>query len=183
MEHTTLEEALYFVSGNPGKIREVKATIPGVKNIDIDLPEIQELDPKKVIEEKLKEATKHRKGEFFLEDTSLYISALNGFPGPLIKWFSKSLGNEGIANLVANYSDQSAVARTVIGHTDGGKLEFFEGKVEGTIVSPRGPDRFGWDPIFLPEGHDKTFAEDQAYKSEVSMRMSALLKLKKYLGK
>ena len=64
---------------------------------DIDLTEIQSVDPKEIIEHKLNEAKKHMKGNLVVEDTSLYFEALNGLPGPLIKWFLKTVGNEGLA--------------------------------------------------------------------------------------
>jgi inosine triphosphate pyrophosphatase len=174
---------LYFITGNKNKLAEAQAIIPGIEQLDIDLPEIQELDSKKIIEEKLKEAMKTKKeGEFFCEDTSLEIECLNGLPGPLIKWFLQTLGNEGIWDLISRYENKKALARTMIGYTDGKDIKFFEGKVEGEIVSPSGETSFGWDPIFKPKGYDKTFQQMFGEeKNKISMRRFALEKMKDYL--
>ncbi|MBT3398068.1 non-canonical purine NTP pyrophosphatase [archaeon] len=172
---------VYFMTGNKGKFEEVREILESVEQIDLDLPEIQELDSKKVIEHKLNEAIKNQEGEFFCEDTSIYIDALNGFPGPLIKWFMGALGNEGISNLMEKYEGQDATAKTVIGYTDGNGIKFFEGELRGKIVQPKGTG-FGWDPIFQPEGYDVTFGEmDMEEKNKISMRKKALIKLRDYL--
>ena len=174
---------LHFITGNAGKLEEAKAILGDVDNVDLDLPEIQETDPKEVIGEKLKEAIKVREGEFFCEDTSLYFDCLNGFPGPLIKWMLKSIGHEGISELVGKYENRNAVAKTVIGYTDGKETKFFEGELNGKIVSPKGERGFGFDKIFQPEGHEKTLGEMSAdEKNEISMRKRALNKMKEYLA-
>jgi inosine triphosphate pyrophosphatase len=173
---------LNFITGNPGKLREAKSILGDVENIDLDLPEIQELDPQKVITEKLKEATKNHEGEFFIEDTSIYLQGLNGFPGPLIKWLLQSLGTEGIANLIKKYDNHKATAKTVIGYSNGKDIHFFVGEINGTIVQPRGDNDFGWDPIFQPEGYDKTFAEmSTEEKNAISHRKKAMIKFKEFL--
>ncbi|VVB78509.1 Non-canonical purine NTP pyrophosphatase [uncultured archaeon] len=175
--------ALYFITGNNKKFEEAERIIPGIQKLDIDLLEIQELDPKKIIEEKLKEARKVHSGEFFCEDTSVYIECLNGFPGPLIKWMRKSIEIEGIYELVSKYPNKKAVAKTIIGYSNGEKIKFFEGEIHGKIVSPKGKRDFGWDPIFQPEGHDRTMAEmTLEEKNKISMRKQALEKLKDYLN-
>ena len=86
--------SLYFITGSKGKFTEVQFIIPNLKQLNIDLPEIQELDARKIIEAKLQSAFEHHAGEFIVEDTSLYLDCLNGLPGPLIKWFIKTIKNE-----------------------------------------------------------------------------------------
>lgn len=175
-------EKLYFITGNKGKFVEAKSIISNVEQIDLDLPEIQDIDAKKIIEEKLQEAVKYNEGEFFCEDTSLYINCLNDLPGPLIKWFLAALGDKGVFDLIERYEDKSAVVKTIIGYTDGEEVVFFEGEVEGEIVSPRGENGFGFDKLFLPTGSDKTFGEmDLEEKNSISMRKKALIKLRDYL--
>ena len=87
--------ALYFITGNKGKLVEVQEIISSVEQLDIDLPEIQDIDAQEIIRAKLEEAQKHHQGQFIVEDTSLYLDCLNGLPGPLIKWFMKTIGNDG----------------------------------------------------------------------------------------
>ena len=174
---------LYFITGNKNKFLEVSSIIKDVKQLDLDLPEIQSLDPQEVIKAKLDEAVKHQKGEFIVEDTSLFLDGLNGLPGPLIKWFMQTLGNNGIYNIVEKLGNYSAEARTVIGYTDGKNIEFFEGSVKGQIVKPTAPTNFGWDPLFQPEGYDKSFAQmTKEEKNKISMRRIAAEKLKVYLN-
>ncbi|MBR9706021.1 non-canonical purine NTP pyrophosphatase [Candidatus Pacearchaeota archaeon] len=175
---------LYFITGNKNKFEEFKSILDYVEQLDIDLPEIQSIDAKLIIKEKLLEATKHQSGEFIVEDTSLYLDCLNGLPGPLIKWFMETIGNEGLYNIVEKLGDNKAKAKTIIGYSDGNDIYFFEGEVFGKIVKPSGETTFGWDPIFMADGHDKTFQEmDKNQKNMISMRRLALEKLKEFLEK
>ena len=174
--------SLYFITGNKGKLAEIQAILGDVEALDIDLPEIQELDAHKIIQAKLAEAQKHQSGEFIIEDTSLYLECMNGLPGPLIKWFLKTIGNEGLYKIAESFGNFNVEAKTIIGYSDSdGKVQFFEGSLKGTIVSPRG-EGFGWDAVFQPEGYDKTFGELSAEeKNTFSMRKIAVEKLKEYL--
>lgn len=152
--------------------------------MDIDLPEIQEIDPKAIVEAKLKEALKHHSGQFIVEDTSLYMDCLNGLPGPLIKWFLKTIGQDGLANIAEKLGNNRARVETVIGYAESEtEVRFFQGSIRGQIVAPRGDGGFGWDPIFLPDGHDKTYGEmSRQEKNELSMRKIATQKLKEYIN-
>jgi inosine triphosphate pyrophosphatase len=174
---------IYFLTGSKKKFNEAKEILPDLEQLDIDLPEIQHIDPKAVIEAKLLEALKHQSGLLIVEDTSLYLDCLNGLPGPLIKWFMKTIGNDGIFKIAESFGDFKAAAKTVIGFAqDKDNLTYFEGMVEGEIVVPRGETDFGWDPIFLPAGHKKTFAEmGFAEKNSLSMRKQAFEKLKEFI--
>ncbi len=176
---------LYFITGNKNKFSEVKKVFPNIKQLDIDLPEIQEIDAKKIIEAKLFEALKYKKGEFIVEDTSLYLNCLNGLPGPLIKWFMKSIGNKGLFELAKNFNNYKAEAKTIIGYAkNSDEIYYFEGNIKGIIVSPEGKKGFGWDPIFQPEVYSKSFAElTEEEKNKISMRGVALNKLKEFLEK
>ena len=174
---------LYFITASKNKFQEVKAILDEIEQLNLDLPELQELDAKKIIEDKLKKALdNHPDKEFIVEDTSLYINSLNGLPGPLIKWFLKSVGENGIYNLSPN---GDAEAKTIIGYTKNeNEFHFFEGSIKGKIVFPRGKNGFGWDRIFQPSGHNKTFAEmTKEEKFKISMRTVAVNKLKNFLSK
>ena len=150
---------LYFLTGNKNKFAEVKAVLPQVEQLEVDLPEIQELDAHKIVSAKLKEALKHHTGPLMAEDTSLYIDGMNGLPGPFCKWFLHALG-------------------------DKGSIEFFEGETRGTIVEPKTESKFGWDAIFLPNGSTKTYNEmSREEKNAISHRGKALAKLKAHLAR
>ena len=177
---------LYFVTGNKNKLREIQEVFKDfkeIKQLDIDLPELQDIDPKEIIKAKLKEALKHKQKRLIVEDTSLYLEALNGLPGPLIKWFMKTIGNQGIYELTSKLGNNNAEAKTIIGYAENPEtIRFFEGTIRGTIVCPESDSDFGWDPIFRPIGHTKSFAEmTKQEKNEISMRKIALNQLKEYL--
>lgn len=174
---------LYFITGNKNKFEEIKSVIPNIEHLDMELPEIQETDSKKIIEAKLKEALNHQNGEFIVEDTGLYLDCLKGFPGPLVKWFLKKIGNDGLAQIAEKLGNSRAEAKTIIGYAKNHEeIYFFEGAVSGQIVSPRGKSDFGWDPIFQPDGHSKTFAEmEEEERRSLKMRRIAANKLKGFL--
>jgi non-canonical purine NTP pyrophosphatase (RdgB/HAM1 family) len=176
---------LYFITSNKNKFEEASLIIPNLKQLNIDLPEIQEIQAQKIIEKKLQEALKlyKNKSEFIVEDTSLYLDCLNGLPGPLIKWFLQSIGNNGLYTITEKFGNNKATAKTIIGYAKNVKeIYFFEGTISGTIVKPRGDKNFGWDSIFLPNHTNKTFAEmNLAEKNNFSMRKIAFNQLKKVL--
>jgi inosine triphosphate pyrophosphatase len=174
---------LQFITGSKDKFAEVKSVLGALEQLTIDLPEIQEIDSRKIIEAKLNAAREHHEGAFIVEDTSLTFDGMNGLPGPLIKWFLKTLGNEGLYALAKTFGNCDAEAKTVIGYADeNGNVEYFEGSLHGTINAPRGDKDFGWGPIFMPDGHDKTYGEmERDEKSALSMRAVAARKLKDFL--
>ncbi len=174
---------IQFITGNANKFKEAQKIIPELVQLDIDLPEIQEIDAHEVIKAKLIEAQKHYEGKFIVEDTSLYLDCLNGLPGPLIKWFEKTIGNEGLYDIAKKYDNYGAQAKTIVGYSDeDSNIKFFEGVLEGKIVTPIGKNDFGWSPIFQLNKIGKTFAQMSAEeKNEVSMRRVAFDALHQYL--
>lgn len=174
---------LNYITGNEGKFRETKMLIPEVEQLNIDLPEIQEVDPKKIIEAKLTEARKTKKETFMVDDASFYLEAIPGLPGPLIKWFMKTIGNDGLFQIAKRFENFFAKAMLIVGYLDeNGEIHYFEGEIKGKIVEPRGENGFSWDAIFQPDGFEKTFAEmSTEEKNAISHRKIALEKLKEYL--
>jgi len=172
---------LYFITGNKNKFAEAKKAIEPIQieQKEIDLAEIQSLDSREVISHKLKEATKHFKGEFIVEDVSFALDCLNGFPGPLIKWFLKTLGRKGIYALCKSKNNFGVQAKATIGYTDGKEVLFFEGIVEGKIVEPKEDSFSIWD--LKPTGIDKTLTEMTIEeKNKISHRGKAVEKFKEY---
>ncbi len=175
--------SLYFITGNPNKLKEAQAILPAIEGFALDLPEIQELDPKVIIQAKLTEALKHKDGELIVEDTSLHLDALQGLPGPLIKWFLTTLGAAGLYSIADTFGAYGATARVMLGYAKHAQeIHFFEGTLRGTLVPPRGDTSFGWDPVFQPAGHTKTFAEMSTdEKNTISHRSIAFKELKRFL--
>jgi inosine triphosphate pyrophosphatase len=119
-----------------------------------------------------------------VEDTSLCFSALKGLPGPYIKSFLTKLGPNGLFKMISSYDDHSGYAMCImgLGKSNDEELKIFVGKTLGNIVEPRGPNNFGWDPVFQPDGFDKTYAElDSSVKNTISHRYKALNGLLEFL--
>jgi inosine triphosphate pyrophosphatase len=151
-----------IVTGNQNKLAEFHRLIP--KNVDfdsvsIDLEEIQSLDSKRIVEHKVQEAYKIVGKPVIVEDVSASLLALNGLPGPFIKFFEQQLGSNALYRLVRDDSDKRAVITCTIGYYDGTTLLFGTGLIEGTVVSARGETGFGFDFCFVPNSENRTFAE------------------------
>ena len=173
-----------FVSGNKNKLRELNDMFNEhfkgieVKQLDIDLPELQGL-PEDIVRGKLKlalEKAKNLKGPVLVEDTSLCFNAYGGLPGPYIKYFLKSIKQEGLYKMACAFEDHSAYAQSIFGLQKDEKSEphLFVGKTDGEIVSPRGQKNFGlsgWDPCFKPNCSKKTYGEmEEDEKNKISHR-------------
>ena len=177
---------LYFITGNKSKFDEAQAILSDIKleQLDIDLPEIQDVDAHEVVKAKLKAALEHHSGPLIVDDVSVRCKSLNGLPGPLIKWFLKVFSLEELHGLVEKMGNTDTEVSLLIGYArDREDIHFFEGVVRGKLVMPRGKS-FGWDPSFLPEGSDKTYGEmSYEEKNKMSHRRLALDKLKEFLEK
>ncbi|KAG9137107.1 hypothetical protein Leryth_011926 [Lithospermum erythrorhizon] len=176
-----------FVTGNAKKLEEVRAilgnSIP-FQSLQLDLPELQG-EPQDISKEKARLAAKQVDGPVLVEDTCLCYNALQGLPGPYIKWFLQKIGHEGLNNLLMAYEDKSAYALCIFSLALGPNAEpiTFVGKTPGKIVLPRGPNNFGWDPIFLPDGYDQTYAEmPKEVKNTISHRYKALALVKSHFA-
>ena len=171
-----LSQPPLFVSGNAGKAREVAAILGyPLERLEADVPEIQALDVSEVVREKAQAAYALAGRPVLVEDTGLYITALEGLPGALVKWFLATVGPAGICAMLPPDAPRSAIARTAVALHDGSEVTVLTGEVPGQItLSPRGAHGFGWDPIFLPDGAAGTFAElSQEEKNRFSMRRVA----------
>lgn len=168
-----------FVTGNAKKLEEVKAIFGSSVSLlsqKIDLPELQG-EPEDISKEKARLAAVKVGGPVLVEDTCLCFNALNGLPGPYIKWFLDKTGHEGLNNLLSAYSDKSAYALCIFSLSLGPTHEpiSFAGRTEGKIVPARGANDFGWDPVFQPDSFDQTYAEmPKATKNQISHRRRAL---------
>lgn len=169
---------MLFITGSKEKTAEVSRMLD-VEQHPLDLDEIQSLDPKEIIRYKMEQAKKHLSEPFIIEDTSFYIGALDGFPGPLIKWWNKTAGPIKIGEL---FTGSKAYSETTFGYFDGQHEHFFTGRLDGTIVKHRTTEGYGFDIVFQPDGFDKTLAEMTAdEKNRISHRGRALAKLVEYL--
>ncbi|KII94718.1 hypothetical protein PLICRDRAFT_169446 [Plicaturopsis crispa FD-325 SS-3] len=189
---------LVFVTGNANKLKEVRAILSQGHPIDLDsqdldskspffvpppIPEIQG-STQEVAREKCRRAAEIVGGPCITEDTALCFKALNGLPGPYIKYFLKELGHEGINNLLVGFESKDAWALCTFAYSSGPGVEpiLFEGRTDGKIVQARGEGKFGWDPVFEAEDTGKTYAEmPSEQKNKISHRYRALDKLRQHL--
>lgn len=177
---------LIFITGNAGKAKYLSDYFHApVKHKKLDLVEIQSLDLKEIVEDKAKRAYELVKSPVIVEDVSLTFLGLKKLPGPLIKWFLETLGNDGLINLVNSLDTRSALAEVEFAYCDENGVRTFGASIEGSISDTvRGEMGFGWDPIFIPNGYSKTWAEmTDDEKHATSMRKIALNKLKEFLDK
>ena len=176
--------SIYFVTSNQAKFEEAKTI---AKEFGINLlwynlkyDEIQGKTLEEIAEKSAILLSKKINKNFFIEDSGLFIEALNGFPGPYSSYVFKTIGNDGILRLMKDIENRKAYFIAVIAFYDGNKIRLFKGKVEGEISNEkRGKGGFGFDPIFLYKG--KTFAEMGREKNRVSHRRKALEKLFSWL--
>jgi XTP/dITP diphosphohydrolase len=186
---------IIFATNNQNKVSEVKSIVLGKFNIislkeagiDIDIAE-----PFDTLEENAKEKAKViyelSRRDCFSEDTGLEVKSLAGEPGVKSARYAgeaRSIENniDKLLGKLANTTDRSARFRTVICLMWEGNTLFFEGICQGSILSERrGSSGFGYDPVFVPEGSVKSFAEmTMSEKNVFSHRRKAIELLTDYL--
>lgn len=178
---------LTFITSNRHKFKEAKEIFKKhgieVRRISRDYEEIQAASLEEVVERALLNISDSR--ATIIEDSGLFIDALNGFPGVYSSYVLKTLGNTGILKLMEGVKKRKAEFQSVVGYIDKDRdRKIFKGRVEGDIAYEiKGKGGFGYDPIFVPEGYKKTFAEDLNLKNRISHRRRALGKLAEYIGR
>ena len=126
-----------------------------------EIDEIQADELEDVVRECMAQLQARRVRDYIIDDSGLFIDALGGFPGVYSAYVLKTLGCQGIIRLMEGRSDRTARFRCCIG-CDSGRLGEIVVSAEavGTIIDEeRGSGGFGFDPIFVPSGYDKTFSE------------------------
>jgi len=175
-----------FVTGNKNKLREAESILGiTLDSFDVDIDEIQGLDPIIISEHKVLQAWNHTKKPLFVLDQSIYIHCLNDFPGPLIKWFWERVTLKKICEIANSFNDHKIRTETVVTYYDGNEIKHFSGEITGIIPSePRGNKGWGWDPIFIPDGYKETYSEmDPIEVLSLRSHKIALEKLRDYLNK
>ena len=110
---------LVYITQNPNKFSDTQKLLPTfhIEKADFEVPEIQSLNPREVAEHKLRYAYGLTKMPCFVTDTSLFIECLNGFPGPLVKWyFSKSVGGDKTCEIARLFGQFGIRWTTVLGY-------------------------------------------------------------------
>ncbi len=188
-------DKIVFVTNNLHKLQEAQHIIGSrfslisLKDLGIDeqIPEEQD-----TLEENASQKARYiyRKKNIpcFADDTGLEVEALNGLPGVRSARYAGEgkKDTDNVKKLLEELSDKpnrNAQFRTIMALIIDGEEKHFEGVIKGTIThEPRGSGGFGYDPVFIPQGYTKTFAElDAATKNSISHRALALKKMGAFL--
>ena len=168
---------LLFVSSNIHKFKEVKAILESfdisIQFFKFNLEEIQSNSIKAIALKKAQDAFSKCKKPLIIEDDGLCIDSLDGFPGPYSSYVHKTIGNQGILDLLKKNRNAKFISN--ITYCDKKNLESFEGKLDGCISKSEKGNGWGYDPIFIPKNTKKTFAE-LIDKNNFSHRYKALKK-------
>lgn len=175
---------LIVATGNKGKVQELEdiLKIPlEIANIEVD--EVQSMDLEYVARKKAESAFKILKKPVVIDDVGVFIDAWNDFPGPFVKYIFLHLGNKKVLKLLAKEKNRKVIVRSVVGYHDGKKVHTFLGEVKGKIAFKElGTDGWGFDPIIIPNGQTKTYAQmGNKKKNQLSHRRKAFDKFKEFL--
>ncbi len=190
-QNQVLMKKIVFATNNAHKLNEVRAVLKNFAEV-ISLAELNCFDDIPETGSTLKEnaiiKAKYIQTKYgfdcFADDTGLEVDALNGEPGVYSARYAgkEQNANENMKKLLQDLSgkeNRQARFRTVIAYVEGEEIHFFEGVIEGQIIdNPRGVAGFGYDPVFVPNSYDVTFAEmGSNEKNCISHRAIAVRKL------
>lgn len=172
---------IYFVSSNKHKYQEVKEILNSF-GIEIgffksELEEMQSNSLKDIAIKKAKDAFSKCRKPLIIEDDGLLIDSLLGFPGPYSSYVFKTIGNDGILNLLKN--NRKAKFVSIITFCDKDTMQSFDAKISGSISKSIKGKGWGYDPIFVPDNYSKTFAQ-LSDKNQISHRYKALQKFSRW---
>lgn len=159
---------LLFITSNQSKVRLATERLNKYK-IDLqqkecEIIEPQVLDVEYVAKEKARQARNYITTSFIIEDSSLCINKLNGFPGALVKPVLDSIGSINLLKLIEEDNDRTVVIKSVLIYYDPKQnlTKIFTSTCDGLLAkSPMGKNNRGWKfaDIYIPKGHTKTIAE------------------------
>jgi XTP/dITP diphosphohydrolase len=171
---------LFFVSSNTHKFTEAQRILSNL-GLDISLfkttlEEIQSNSLSEIATRKALDAYSKVQKPVIIEDDGLFIDSLNGFPGPYSSYAYDTIGNKGIMSLLEKIESRNAKFVAIIAYCNGvDYIQLFESSILGKISLSIEEGGWGYDPIFIPDGESKTFA-NVSDKDKFSHRSAALKK-------
>lgn len=185
---------LVIASNNKGKIAEIKAMVDGITLLSLaDIGFSEEIpEPYDTFNEnaytKAKTVADHCGKSVFSDDSGIIVPSLDGEPGVHSAYYgghprSNEKNNERLLKELQGKADRAAYYKAVICLIWDGDTHYFEGECHGAIAeAPAGNGGFGYDPLFIPIGYDKTFGELPAeVKNKLSHRGKAVAKMIAFL--
>ena len=176
-----------LVTSNIGKVREFKQILePEIKvnHIKISYPEMRSDKSEEIARQSAEILAEKLKKPIVVEDSGLFIKALNDFPGTCSAYIHNRIGLEGIIKLMIGIKNRQCTYKSAVAYCEPNKKPIsFLGEEKGKVAeSIRGNFGFGHDPIFIPEGDNKTYGEMENVKEVKKFRRRAVEKLKDYLS-
>lgn len=172
---------VWFVSSNRHKYAEAKGILGelGIRanHLRITLPEVQSSSQAAISKAKADAAFAMYGRPVLVEDAGLHVESLGGFPGPYSSFAYSTIGNRGILRLVGR--ERAARFVSVVSYRDGRASRSFCGTIHGRISRSARGQGWGFDPIFMPAGRSRTFAELHD-KDDISHRSMALSKFARW---
>lgn len=185
-----IKKKIQLATKNLDKYEEMRTILDeyelDLRVVDIKGIEIQAFSVLNVAEYSAKVIATKTKDAFLVEDAGMYINSLYGFPGPYSSFVYKTIGLGGIVRLVKNRDDKKAEFHSALVFGENGKIiKKFVGITEGNISTDlQGDQGFGYDPIFIPKGKNKTYAKmSLVEKNQVSHRAKATRAFAEWLRK
>tara|TARA_B100000686_G_scaffold125449_1_gene132928 strand:+ start:1609 stop:2169 length:561 start_codon:yes stop_codon:yes gene_type:complete len=171
---------LFFASSNSHKFEEVQRIFSkiglNINHSKVDLEEIQSDSLSEIARRKALDAFSKVGKPVIIEDDGLFINSLGGFPGPYSSYVYDTIGNKGIIQLLQNYEHRNAKFVAIIAFCNGAdQVKLFESTISGNISKEIEDGGWGYDPIFIPNGETKTYA-NVSDKDELSHRSTSLKK-------
>jgi len=179
---------LYFVTTNDNKFREVQEILKPfgilITHKKQDLLEIQCRHTDTVAQVKAGDAYSRFMNPVLVEDTGIFINSLSGFPGVYSAYAYKTMGLEGFMRLMKGVKDRSVVFSTSVAFKPDSHRGFvFRGEMEGRIAQRLSGEHWGYDPLFIPKGFSKTYAEMKPdEKNAISHRKKAFEAFAKFFN-
>jgi len=159
---------IYFVTNNTSKAAELRDYLasapPSAPDLQIvvfqsELFEVLDCDIDHIVTNKALDAFQRVGLPCVVEHSGLFMDALPGLPGGLGQTIWRSIGDR-MCGFLHHDDSRAATARSVIGYCDGRRVTLFHGETRGQIAQrAQGEHSFNWDPIFIPDGSDHTYAE------------------------
>ncbi|MBW2976872.1 non-canonical purine NTP pyrophosphatase [Candidatus Woesearchaeota archaeon] len=175
-----------LITQNLGKVKEFKLILGEkikVNHVNMEYRELRSDSSGEIAEEAAKRLCEELKKPVVVEDSGLFIKALNDFPGTCSSYIHKRIGLKGILKLMENATDRACCYKSAVAYCGPGKEPVsFLGEEKGAIAKEiKGSHGFGHDPVFIPEGSKKTYGETKNCENIKKFRRIAVEKLKEYL--
>lgn len=174
-----------LITNNEEKIREFELVLGNIKfeALRAEKPELRSDDPCEIAGLAAKTFAEKLRKPVVVEDSGLFIEALDDFPGTCTKYVYKKIGNKGLLQLMKGKKNRRCGYKSAVGYCEPGKEPVcFLGMEEGRIsLKEKGRNGWGQDPIFIPKGKSRSYGETRKPGDVNLFRKIAIEKLKDYL--